>query len=85
MSVTSYYTYSVSKSIGHCDEWETQELEREHLQCTRVVEERYTLVLEKFQVWMFINYVTQLGYYGIGPFLMSSRDRVYKIPTHPKV
>ena len=49
ISVTSY-SYSVSKSIGHCNEWETDELEKEHLQCTRVVEERYTLILEKFQV-----------------------------------
>ena len=37
-------------SIGRCDEWEQDEFERQHLDCTRQVEERYSLILERFDV-----------------------------------
>ena len=37
-------------SIGRCDEWEQDEFERQHLDCTRQVEERYSLILERFEV-----------------------------------
>ena len=37
-------------SIGRCDEWEQEEFERKHLDCTRQVEERYSLILERFDV-----------------------------------
>jgi hypothetical protein len=46
----SYKGYNSYISIGRCDEWEQTEFERQHLQCTRQVEERYSTLLEKFEV-----------------------------------